>query len=141
MSEEFEVRAISIVGARVNVSISPTTTVADFKLKLAPGQIVKVLFNGTALRDEQILSECGVGRGSVVHWCVMRECSVFAEQVRGERVLLSISLTHRVDQLKTVLAARVAVPRQRLKLFYKDEPMYDEQTLAECGVEPSSVVF
>lgn len=141
MSEEFEVCAISLVGDRAAVAILPTTTVAEFKQKLDPAQVLKVLFNGTALRDEQILAECGVEQGSIVHWCVMRECSVFVQKFRGERVLLSIALTHRVDQFKTVLAFKLAVPWQRIKPFYNGKPMRDEQTLAECGVEPGSVVF
>lgn len=66
----------------------------------------------------------------------MKVCVVF----RGEPVLVEVDADTTVENLKAVLEAETNVPAAQQRLTYFGREVFDDQTLAECGVEDQDML-
>jgi hypothetical protein len=128
--------------------VHPTQTVLTLKNNIdgrfgIPVDEQRITLNGRVLRNEEILSECGIEENSTVY--VISTSDLFTITVTT--LDSEETYTPRVHSLDTVLTLKnningwFGIPVDEQRITFNDIELDDEEILSECGIQENSTVY
>ena len=141
------VRTLS--GKTITLTVDSSDTVASAKRKIQvkdglPVDRQSLVYNGRELEDEQSLSDCHIVQASTLHLYLRLSTGegmrVRVRRPSGELVPVVVGRQDTVLALKSVLEEELGVPLEQQRLFFQGQPLENQVSLSQCGVQDRSEV-
>eukprot|EP00449_Zooxanthella_nutricula_P002371 CAMPEP_0198498004 /NCGR_PEP_ID=MMETSP1462-20131121/6745_1 /TAXON_ID=1333877 /ORGANISM="Brandtodinium nutriculum, Strain RCC3387" /LENGTH=208 /DNA_ID=CAMNT_0044226897 /DNA_START=56 /DNA_END=679 /DNA_ORIENTATION=- len=134
-------------GTRFSVEVELDDTVGEVKKKISQQQFVSpdrqyLIFNGSVLNDNHVLSERGVQKSSAL-WLVIKPpphvVQIFVNAM-GNITSLDVDLIGTVSDVKQHIQKKLGVSAKRQRLIFVGQELDDSATLSEYRVQSGSML-
>ena len=134
-------------GKAMNIGVDSNDTIKSIKYKIErkdglPVHHQTLLHEERELEDGRMLQDYGIVQGSTLHLrlCTEEDIRVRVRTPSGEVVPVVVERHGTVQILKSVLEGKLGVSVERQKVFYSGQPLENQVSLMQYGIQDRSEV-
>eukprot|EP00438_Fugacium_kawagutii_P027171 Skav214900 [mRNA] locus=scaffold1561:129564:143547:- [translate_table: standard] len=142
-------------GAEFHVELEPSASIVEVKVAATAGcdidpELMKMVYKGRVLKDEDMLESLGIQNGETLHIAkgmaatgsVAPKAESLEIQLKapGGEVSIAVDLKDLVEVLRKKAASQCGLKVEEIHLLHKGKILKDDASLDSCGIARGSIV-